>query len=246
MLDEAAAAHRVGCRRSPQPRARAGRGRPVDAARADRRAGAAPARGGGRDRRGAPIRSPGRRPAGSRQRCCRSSYPPPPPGGRRRRPGGRLVVVTDGWCTGCNRPAPLRELERIVRDHGGVLVVDDTQAVGILGSRPGRAFGDGDGTRGWCGLAHAARLGRVAGQGVRRTAGRDHRRRATGRRLARGTAATGCTSPPTAADLAAAERGAARPGRERRSPAAAARAGAAAARRAAAGWDWRSGLPSRW
>ena len=51
----------------------------------------------------------------------------------RRRP----VVVTDGFCPGCGRPAPLAAyLEMAVR-FGGWLVIDDTQALGILGHSPG-------------------------------------------------------------------------------------------------------------
>ena len=64
-------------------------------------------------------------------------------GGARRRP----IVLLDGLCPACGGPAPLRELLSVVRRHGGRLVIDDTQAVGILGARGGsvRAWGDGGG-----------------------------------------------------------------------------------------------------
>ena len=31
---------------------------------------------------------------------------------------GRLFVLTDGWCPGCNRPAPLPELRAAAPAHG--------------------------------------------------------------------------------------------------------------------------------
>jgi len=47
------------------------------------------------------------------------------------------VVVTDGVCPQCNRVAPLDEYLDLARNGRGWLVVDDTQALGILGERPG-------------------------------------------------------------------------------------------------------------
>ena len=49
----------------------------------------------------------------------------------RRRP----LVVTDGWCPRCGRPAPLDKYVQQVRRFGGRLIVDDTQALGVLGRR---------------------------------------------------------------------------------------------------------------
>ena len=99
----------------------------------------------------------------------------------RRRP----VVVTDGWCSGCSRPAPLPGLERVARDRGGVLVVDDTQAVGVLGGRAARhpPFGrGGGGTFRWLGAAPGGAVQvAVPGQGVRGAAGGHHRPRSGGR-----------------------------------------------------------------
>jgi 8-amino-7-oxononanoate synthase len=51
---------------------------------------------------------------------------------RRRRP----IVLTDGFCPG-RGPAPLRAYRDVVVRYGGLLVVDDTQALGVLGERPG-------------------------------------------------------------------------------------------------------------
>jgi 8-amino-7-oxononanoate synthase len=50
--------------------------------------------------------------------------------------GWRPLVVTDGYCPGCG-PAPLRAYHEIARRFGGRLVVDDTQAFGVLGAAGG-------------------------------------------------------------------------------------------------------------
>jgi 8-amino-7-oxononanoate synthase len=52
---------------------------------------------------------------------------------------GRLqpMVVTDGFCPGCGKPAPLQDYLESVRAFGGWLIVDDTQALGIFGHSPG-------------------------------------------------------------------------------------------------------------
>jgi len=50
------------------------------------------------------------------------------------RAGRRPIVITDGLCPACGRLAPLPELACIAAEHGGSLVVDDTQAVGIVGA----------------------------------------------------------------------------------------------------------------
>jgi 8-amino-7-oxononanoate synthase len=52
-------------------------------------------------------------------------------------PRGRTpVIVTDGCCPGCGRVAPLAEQLLMARRHRGMLVVDDTQALGLLGRQP--------------------------------------------------------------------------------------------------------------
>jgi 8-amino-7-oxononanoate synthase len=63
--------------------------------------------------------------------------------GRLRKP----VVVTDGFCPILGEPAPLAEYLAVARRYGGVLVVDDTQALGILGEQPEPAapYGRGGG-----------------------------------------------------------------------------------------------------
>jgi 8-amino-7-oxononanoate synthase len=48
----------------------------------------------------------------------------------------RPVIVTDGYCPDCGRLAPLEEYAAIARRESGFLVVDDTQALGILGEQP--------------------------------------------------------------------------------------------------------------
>lgn len=63
--------------------------------------------------------------AASLQRIIRQNL------GARRRP----VVVTDGWCPFCGKAAPLSDYLRIIEPFDGLLVVDDTQALGILGKK---------------------------------------------------------------------------------------------------------------
>lgn len=53
----------------------------------------------------------------------------------RDRGGATPVVVTDGLCPRCGGAAPLAAYLEAVRPRGGRLVVDDTQALGILGRR---------------------------------------------------------------------------------------------------------------
>jgi 8-amino-7-oxononanoate synthase len=48
---------------------------------------------------------------------------------------GRPVVVTDGFCPACGTPAPLGSYLAAARSYGGLLLLDDTQALGILGRR---------------------------------------------------------------------------------------------------------------
>jgi 8-amino-7-oxononanoate synthase len=51
---------------------------------------------------------------------------------------GRLrpLMVTDGFCPDCGKPAPLSAYLDSVRACGGRLIVDDTQALGIFGHSP--------------------------------------------------------------------------------------------------------------
>lgn len=61
--------------------------------------------------------------------------------------GHAPLVVADGTCPGCGRAAPLAAYRDIVQAHGGQLVIDDTQALGILGDNPSatQPYGSGGG-----------------------------------------------------------------------------------------------------
>jgi 8-amino-7-oxononanoate synthase len=63
------------------------------------------------------------------------------------RGGWHPIIVADGYCPGCNRPAPLRAYAEIGHAHGSWLVLDDTQAIGVLGANPtsDRPYGKGGG-----------------------------------------------------------------------------------------------------
>jgi 8-amino-7-oxononanoate synthase len=54
----------------------------------------------------------------------------------RRTHAARPVVVADGFCPGCGAPAPVADYARLVGQRGGLLVLDDTQALGMLGHGP--------------------------------------------------------------------------------------------------------------
>jgi 8-amino-7-oxononanoate synthase len=66
--------------------------------------------------------------------------------------GRTPIVVTDGFCPGCGRHAPLTAYLECVRAHGGRLVIDDTQALGIYGQPAHDApYGrGGGGSPRWC------------------------------------------------------------------------------------------------
>jgi 8-amino-7-oxononanoate synthase len=57
------------------------------------------------------------------------------------------VIVADGYCPSCGKPSPIRAYSEIARAAGGYLVLDDTQALGILGESPSHAnpYGTGGG-----------------------------------------------------------------------------------------------------
>jgi len=67
--------------------------------------------------------------------------------GQRARAGCFQVVVNDGFCVDCGRAAPLSEYMKAVQVFDGLLVVDDTQALGIFGERDGSGatYGTGGG-----------------------------------------------------------------------------------------------------
>jgi len=65
------------------------------------------------------------------------------------------VVVADGYCPACGQPAPVGDYLDIVRRFGGLLVLDDTQSLGILGATPQLHAPYGNGGGGilrWSGL----------------------------------------------------------------------------------------------
>lgn len=81
-------------------------------------------------RQGTPVhRFEHHRPAALRRAMARAGQP-------HRRP----VVVTDGFCPACGRLAPLREYLDCAEAAAGWLVIDDTQALGLLGHSPDRAL----------------------------------------------------------------------------------------------------------
>lgn len=57
------------------------------------------------------------------------------------------IIVADGYCPRCGSVAPLGIYAQLARRNGGYLVIDDTQALGILGERPDAAnpYGSGGG-----------------------------------------------------------------------------------------------------
>jgi 8-amino-7-oxononanoate synthase len=57
------------------------------------------------------------------------------------------LVITDGLCPDCGRVPPLDRYLELVEEHGGRLLVDDSQALGLLGwnPQPGRPYGTGGG-----------------------------------------------------------------------------------------------------
>jgi 8-amino-7-oxononanoate synthase len=74
--------------------------------------------------------------------------------------GRSPVVLTDGLCPGCGGVAPVGDYLDAVRRRGGTVVIDDTQALGVLGiPAPGHPYGTGGGgTARWSGLGDARLL----------------------------------------------------------------------------------------
>lgn len=83
--------------------------------------------------RGVPVRTFGHHDAAALERGLES--------------GLRPLVVTDGFCPGCGHGAPLGDYAAIAGRLGGQVIVDDTQALGVLGDAPGPAapYGRGGG-----------------------------------------------------------------------------------------------------
>lgn len=67
---------------------------------------------------------------------------------------GAPVVVADGFCPDCGRAAPVPSYLDLLKSSRGWLVIDDTQALGMLGNSPGPAAPlgrGGGGTLRWYG-----------------------------------------------------------------------------------------------
>src|SRR5436190_18022397 len=67
-----------------------------------------------------------------------------------RLPSGRglpPLVVADGICPGCGGALPIPQLLDSIRPSGGILILDDTQSLGIMGESPNSRspFGTGGG-----------------------------------------------------------------------------------------------------
>jgi len=66
------------------------------------------------------------------------------------------LVVTDGFCPDCGRVAPLDRYLSLAEERGGWLLVDDSQALGLLGGEPEaeHPYGwGGGGSPGWLGIS---------------------------------------------------------------------------------------------
>jgi 8-amino-7-oxononanoate synthase len=124
------------------------------------------------------------------------------------RAGLRPVVVTDGLCPACGRLAPLPELARIAAECGGQLIIDDTQAMGVVGRPAGKGAPlglGGGGTLAWYGL-HAPHVfsGNSLAKGFGAPLAALLGGAATIEKIAREGASRIHTSPPSAAAIAAA------------------------------------------
>jgi 8-amino-7-oxononanoate synthase len=126
------------------------------------------------------------------------------------RHGLRPVVLADGVCGGCGRPYPLGAALPRVRAHGGILLIDDTQAVGLFGSRADRAHPFGRGGGGsvcrsgvpFHDVVAVASLAKAFGAPVAAVAGPDE----IVRTVERLGGAAMHSSPPSTVDVAAAAR----------------------------------------
>ncbi len=126
--------------------------------------------------------------------------------------GRRPVVVADGYCTGCGEAYPLAAVVPLLDAFEATLVLDDTQALGIFGTRKaGCAYGTGGGgSVAYSGVPHAAivtvsSLAKAFGVPIACVAGPG----AIVRRL-RTTGSAVHSSPPSHVDIAAARHAVAR------------------------------------
>jgi 8-amino-7-oxononanoate synthase len=120
----------------------------------------------------------------------------------------RPWVVSDGFCSGCGRAAPLDTYTALIRRFGARMVIDDTQAIGVLGAAPTSTAplgsGGGGSLRRWSlagdDLLLIASLAKGFGAPLAMLAGG---RRIVERFIARSDTLMHC-SPPSAAAVAAA------------------------------------------
>jgi 8-amino-7-oxononanoate synthase len=74
---------------------------------------------------------------------------------RRQGPRARPLVLTDGVCPACGRVAPLAAYRHAAAARGGLLAIDDTQGLGLLGAAPDPVMPYGHGGGGslrWAGI----------------------------------------------------------------------------------------------
>ena len=124
--------------------------------------------------------------------------------------GRQVVIVSDGYCPGCGRHAPLADYLTLAQLFDGQLIMDDTQAIGIYGHAPhARApYGtSGGGSLCWHGLSDprvllVASLAKAFGAPIAALSGS----RALVRRFERESETRVHCSPPSLAALHAAER----------------------------------------
>jgi 8-amino-7-oxononanoate synthase len=128
--------------------------------------------------------------------------------------GSRPVIVTDGYSPGRGTHAPLREYASCAAARNGLLIVDDTQALGIFGRRTESAGAYGEGGGGslqYFGLHHSdlrdpgivvvSSLAKAFGAPVAMLGGS----RALVERFHENSATLVHCSPPSAAAIAAAQ-----------------------------------------
>ncbi len=123
--------------------------------------------------------------------------------------GRSPVVVTDGFCPDCGQMAPLKALLSAVSSMRGTVVIDDTQALGVFGRfpSPARPYGvGGGGSTRFAGvksprLLIVESLAKGFGAPVAAVAGSTK----NVRRFASSSASRVHCSPPSSADLHAAE-----------------------------------------
>lgn len=76
-----------------------------------------------------------------------------------RHAGQRPIVLADGFCPSCGAAAPAAAYLSCVEPHRGLVVLDDTQALGMLGEKPGAPYGrGGGGSLRWHGITSEAVL----------------------------------------------------------------------------------------